>query len=124
MEKEIFRFSHLVETVSTDNHLLFSFAHLLSIANPSWSVACIKHPISDMFDDDFFPEPLFVLMVGVLELHHGIYIPDDYLDFNLTIEEFIQKISSLPKMEKEEYKQHLDDAREIRYKYYKNSANQ
>lgn len=119
MKTDIIRFTHLVDTLSTDNHLLFSFTHLLSITYPSWTIAFVKSPISEMFDDDDFPEPLFVLLVGVFELQHGINIPEIYLDYSLTIEEFIDKVITLPKMNRDEYKNHLDDVREIRYSYYK-----
>lgn len=116
MNSQNFRFLHLADTITTSNHLLFSFVHLLSLVHPKWTVDYVKSPISQMFVDVDFNEDHFILLVGTFELHHGISIPESFLDYSLSIEEFVEKASKLPVLNKSDYEQHVEDFREIRFK--------
>src|ERR1035437_11000257 len=103
------RFYSLNQSIATDNFLLFSFCHFLSNTITYWDETHIDHPFSDLFIDVEFTENHLVLLIGAFELHHGINIPDEFLDYSLTIREFIDKVAKLPILSPEEYKHHLEE---------------
>lgn len=104
------RFFYLKDTITTDNHLLFSFCHLLSGVITNWDDELLNYPISDLINSDFTEEHIYMI-TSIFELHHGIDIPEDYLDFCLTFRQFIDKVTLLPKISPAEYKIHLDEMR-------------
>ena len=106
-------FYYLRNSILTNNYLLFSFCHLVSNSITFWDDSHLEHPISKLFIDESFTKEHWILTISTFELHHGINIPDEFLDFNLTIREFIDKVTLLPKLSNEEYKIYLEDHREI-----------
>jgi len=108
------RFFSLKQIISMDNFLLFSFCHFLANTITYWDETHIDHPFSDLFIDNEFTEKHLVLLIGTFELHHGLNIPDEFLDYRLTIREFIEKVAKLPALSPEEFKLHLDNILEVK----------
>jgi len=47
------------------------------------------------------------MVTAFFKLHHGINIPDDFQDYNLTLRQFVDKVSDLPKLSSADYLEHL-----------------
>jgi hypothetical protein len=97
---EFYLFKH---TLLTENHLLFSFCHFLSASIDYWDKKYVDLPIKELFHDKIFTAEHFTLIVGTFEFHHRVSIPEDYLDYNLTIRQFIDKVAMLPKLDTNTY---------------------
>ena len=97
---EFYLFKH---TVLTESHLLFSLCYFLSSSIDYWEEKYVDLPIKELFHGKIFTAEHFTLIVGTFEFHHGISIPEDYLDFKLTIRQFIDKVALLPKLDTNTY---------------------
>jgi len=111
-------FYSLANSISTDNHLLFSLTDFISIETTlrmffSKGIAYHKEinvdlPIEELFDEHF-KDYHFILISGRFELHHGFNIPDEFLDYKKTLREFVNLVSQLPKSTPSEFKEHLEE---------------
>jgi hypothetical protein len=101
-------FQAVLDSQLTDNYLLFSFLYFLRQEDEDTTDIDIEVPIKDLFSPTL-TESAFVLAVGLFELHHAIYIPDDWCDWNLSVTEFLRRVATLPRLSPEEYRKHLEE---------------
>jgi hypothetical protein len=98
----------VLESKMTDNHLLFSFMYFLRQEDDCVMDVDVDLPIKDVFSPSL-TEPSFSLAVVLFELHHAINIPDEFLDWNMSIREFLRRVATLPKLTPEEFGKHLSE---------------
>ncbi|MBS4028948.1 MAG: hypothetical protein KGZ58_09950 [Ignavibacteriales bacterium] len=103
---------NLLYVKPTDNYLLFSLSYFIAQQNDFLEEVNVDIPIKELFSDKF-PEEEFILTVGIFELHHGINIPDNYLDYGLTLREFVARVSALARLTSDEYAKHIKGMRDV-----------
>jgi hypothetical protein len=96
----------MLDAKPTDNHLLFSFLYFLRQEDENATDLDIDVPIKDLFTTTLI-KPGFALAVVLFELHHAIDMPDEFLDWNMSIREFLRRVATLPRLKPEEFGRHL-----------------
>ena len=110
-------FELITKTGANSDHLLFSLSYLLIRETDGLEEINLDIPIRSLFNEPFQPDD-FILTVIVFELQHGYNIPDDFLDYGLTLREFSKRISRLSQLKADEFEKHLQDMRLVASKAY------
>jgi len=99
-------FQAILDGQLTDNHLLFSFLYFLRQEDEGATDIDIDVPIKDL-SSPTLGDPEFGLAVVLFELHHAINIPDTFCDWDLSIREFLRRVTTLPRLSPEEFGLHF-----------------
>ena len=110
-------FELITKTGANSDHLLFSLSYLLIRETDGLEEINLDIPIRSLFNEPFQPDD-FILTVIVFELQHGYNIPDDFLDYGLTLREFSKRISRLSQLKADEFEKHLQDMGLVASKAY------
>ena len=104
MKNKIFPFVAFRESI--DDHKLFSLMYFLQFLNDSEAEILSNVPMNELLLQGY-DQGCLVLAIGIYELHQGINIPDEFLNFSLTPKQFIAETSKLPIIAPKEFAEHL-----------------